>query len=183
LITREKQILLSKITDQIDVAVIAGDGKNHISLMNPAAERFFHQRFEDRQGWPVASLGLQNVVDAARQEGLNKVSEFEIGENKRKVFVRTDTYFELGQPNYLIFVTDIQQILRDEERLAWQRLLRVLSHEINNSLTPIASIAETLTQLVENQALDESIDARLHQSMKEGLSVVSERAHSLNHFI
>ena len=184
LITREKQILLSKITDQIDVAVVAVDDNRHITLMNPAAERLFQQRFEDRQGWPIASLGLQNLVDATQQENLNKVSEFEIGENKRKVYVRTDTYFELGIPHYLIFITDIQHILRDEERLAWQRLLRVLSHEINNSLTPIASIAETLNQLVDTRESSEGADtSQLQVSMQEGLSVISERAHALNHFI
>ena len=184
LVTREKQILLSKITDQIDVAVVAVNDKRHITLMNPAAERLFKQRFEDRQGWPITSLGLQNLVDATQQENLNKVSELEIGDNKRKMYVRTDTYFELGIPHYLIFITDIQHILRDEERMAWQRLLRVLSHEINNSLTPIASIAETLGQLVNTQNSDQTIASpQLQVSMKEGLSVISERAHALNHFI
>lgn len=184
LVTREKQILLSKITDQIDVAVIAVSDQRHITLMNPAAERVFGHRFEDRQGWPITSLGLQNLVDATQQENLNKVSELEIGENKRKMYVRTDTYFELGNLHYLIFITDIQHILRDEERLAWQRLLRVLSHEINNSLTPIASIAETLGQLVRTQQSESGAMAvGLQESMQEGLDVIAERAHALNHFI
>lgn len=184
LITREKQILLSKITDQIDVAVVAVNDQRHITLMNPAAERLFKQRFEDRQGWPITSLGLQNLVAATQQENLNKVSELEIGDNKRKMYVRTDTFFELGIPHYLIFITDIQHILRDEERVAWQRLLRVLSHEINNSLTPIASIAETLHQLVKTQEDDPEVGSpQLSASMKEGLSVISERAHALNLFI
>ena len=58
-----------------------------------------------------------------------KVVEFEIKEQKKKVYVHTDEYFEKGIRQQLIFVTDIEKILREEERQAWQKLLRVLSHE------------------------------------------------------
>lgn len=179
LITREKQILLTKITDQIDVAVIAVDSSHHLTLMNPAAERLFKKRFEELSGWPIKTLGLQNAMN----KSLNKVVELEVNGDKRKVYVRTDTYFELGQKHHIIFVTDIQHLLRDEERLAWQRLLRVLSHEINNSLAPIASISETLTQAVEIEDSNKVLSATTQRNLKEGLSVITERAHSLNHFI
>lgn len=182
LISREKQILLGKVTDHIDVAIVAVDEQANITLMNPSAERLFKQRFSELEGWPIKTLGLQNVVADAGDAFLNKVTEFEIGHNRRKVYVRTDNYFELGKRHQLIFITDIQHILRDEERLAWQKLLRVLSHEINNSLTPIASIAETLTQMAELAAQDasKSID---QADLKNGLGVIAERAHALNHFI
>ncbi|MBL4630996.1 MAG: histidine kinase, partial [Paraglaciecola sp.] len=74
LITREKQILLAKVTDQIDVAIVAVDNNQAISLMNPAAERLFKCRFEEMQGWPIKHLGLQNVLC----KDYNKVAEFEI---------------------------------------------------------------------------------------------------------
>lgn len=179
LITREKQILLSKVTNQIDVAVIAVDENNNISLMNPSAERLFGKRFESIQSWPIKTLGLQSVIN----EPVNKVTEFEIDKNKRKVYVRTDKYFELGKPHHLIFITDIQQILRDEERQAWQKLLRVLSHEINNSLTPIASISETLVGVINQKDNQETLTQSAKENLSEGLEVITERAHSLNHFI
>lgn len=183
LITREQQILLTKVTDQIDVAIVAIDEKQTISLMNPAAEKLFRQRFSELKGWPVKSLGLQAVVEQAIQSGIRKVTEFEINQIKRKVYVRTDTYLASGKQHFLIFITDIQNLLREEERLAWQKLLRVLSHEINNSLTPIASISETLSQVLLNQTGDPENRTELNQTMHEGLGVISERAHSLNHFI
>jgi nitrogen fixation/metabolism regulation signal transduction histidine kinase len=179
LITREKQILLTKITDQIDVAVIAVDQNDHLTLMNPAAERLFKRRFEELQGWPVKALGLQEAIN----QSLDKVVEFEIDDDKRKVYVRTDTYFEMGEQHRLVFITDIQHLLRDEERLAWQRLLRVLSHEINNSLAPIASISETLTQAIKTEDPSEVLSEPTQRNLVEGLSVITERAHSLNHFI
>lgn len=179
LITREKQILLTKVTNQIDVAIIATDHNNAISLMNPAAERLFKKRFESIQGWPIKTLGLDNILS----ESVNKITEFELDQNKRKVYVRTDTYFELGKQHYLIFITDIQHMLRDEERQAWQKLLRVLSHEINNSLTPIASISETLTQVIKQEDNRDTLTPSARENLNEGLSVITERAHSLNHFI
>ena len=179
LITREKQILLTKITDQIDVAVIAVDHGNHLTLMNPAAEKLFKRRFDDLRGWPIKALGLQDAINQA----LDKVIEFEINEDKRKVYVRTDTYFEMGEQHHIIFITDIQHLLRDEERLAWQRLLRVLSHEINNSLAPIASISETLSKALEVEREQKVLSELTQRNLTEGLSVITERAHSLNHFI
>lgn len=175
LITREKQILLAKVTDQIDVAIVAADNNHAISLMNPAAEKLFKCRFEEMHGWPINQLGLQNVL----LKDYNKVAEFEIKQHKKKVLVRTDEYFEKGIKHKLIFITDIQNLLREEERQAWQKLLRVLSHEINNSIAPIASIGETLQKMVEKQYSGTDLD----NDLKEGLGVITERAQSLNIFI
>ena len=177
LITREQQVLLTKVTDQIDVAIVAVDENQAITLMNPAAEALFRQRFDELEGWPAKELGLQEVVSQALNDGIKKVTQFEINQTKRKVYVCTDNYIAQGKPQVLIFITDIQNLLRQEERQAWQRLLRVLSHEINNSLAPIASISETLLTQVktENNSTDEL--------MIEGLEVVKDRALSLNQFI
>lgn len=177
LITKEQQILLTKVTDQIDVAIIAVDESQAITLMNPAAEALFRRRFEQLEGWPAKELGLQEVVTQALDNGIRKVTQFEINQTRRKVYVRTDNYIAQGKSHVLIFITDIQNLLRQEERQAWQRLLRVLSHEINNSLAPIASISETLLSQVNN------VESSSNELMKEGLEVVKDRALSLNHFI
>jgi len=185
LITKEKQVLLHKVIAQIDVAIIAVDEKSNITLMNPSAEKFFSCRFDEMQGWPIKSLGLQDVLTAE----YHKVVEFEIKEYKKKVYIHTDEYFEKGIKQQLIFITDIQNLLREEERQAWQKILRVLSHEINNSLAPIASISETLTRLLSNNMaqFDKGKklmkDAELVEDLQEGLSVITERANSLNSFL
>ncbi|KGJ90534.1 hypothetical protein ND16A_1930 [Thalassotalea sp. ND16A] len=199
LISKEKQVLLYKVIAQIDVAIIAVDNKGSISLMNPSAEKLFSCRFEQMQGWPINTLGLQDILSGEHR----KVIEFEIKEHKKKVFIHTDEYFEKGIKQQLIFITDIQNLLREEERQAWQKLLRVLSHEINNSLAPIASISETLTRLLANDSaladstladrtltgrtltdrtLTES-NAELVADLQEGLLVITERANSLNIFL
>lgn len=188
LITREHQILLGKVTSQIDVAIIALNSEEKITLMNPAAEKLFQCRFEQRQGAPIKELGLQDVVQGAG--AFRKVVEFELKPYKKKVYLHTDEYFDHGVKHQLIFITDIQHLLQEEERQAWQRLLRVLSHEINNSLAPIASISETLSKLVtQNAALQtensesNDNDSDLNENLTMGLDVIKERSHSLNAFI
>lgn len=175
LVTKEHQLLLDKVISQIDVAIIAVDSFNAISLMNPAAEKLFGREFSALEGWPIKKLGLENVLNG----DFSQVFEFEVEKHPKKVYVHTDEFFEKGARHKLIFITDIQQLLRDEERNAWQRLLRVLSHEINNSLAPIASISETL----EKQAKQRAGDNEFAQDLSEGLEVISERANSLNQFI
>ncbi|MCJ8293304.1 MAG: ATP-binding protein [Colwellia sp.] len=205
LISRERQILLDKITQQIDVAIIAVDKNSHIILMNPAAEKLFSYRFDEVAGWPISTLGLQDVLTHENRQ----VTEFEVKAHKKKVFIHTDEYLEQGERKKLIFITDIQTLLHEEERQAWQKLLRVLSHEINNSLTPIASLSDTLIRLIVNQkalATEQNIDenngsvssisanntsvdgssidnTELFDDLEEGLAVIAERAQSLNEFL
>ena len=88
LISRERQILLDKITQQIDVAIIAVNKNSNIILMNPAAEKLFACRFEEVAGWPISTIGLQDVLTNEHR----KVTEFEIKAHKKKVFIHTDEY-------------------------------------------------------------------------------------------
>ncbi|WP_019029792.1 sensor histidine kinase [Colwellia piezophila] len=195
LISRERQILLDKVTQQIDVAIIAVNQNSNIILMNPAAEKLFSYRFDEVAGWPISTLGLQDVLTHESRQ----VTEFEVKAHKKKVFIHTDEYLEQGERKKLIFITDIQKLLHEEERQAWQKLLRVLSHEINNSLTPIASLSDTLIRLIgiqkkviieqtatENNstAINTSVNnTELFEDLEEGLAVIAERAQSLNEFL
>lgn len=172
---KEQQLLFAKVVAQIDVAIIAADAQGKIVLINPSAEKLFSCRFEQVNGGGVNQLGLHKVLNQA----INQVVEFELKHQKKKVYLHTDEYLVNGQRHKLIFITDIQRLLRDEERLAWQRLVRVLSHEINNSLTPIASISESLKLLTR----DDLAETETQQDLTEGLAIISERAHSLNRFI
>ncbi|MCO4799446.1 MAG: GHKL domain-containing protein [Colwelliaceae bacterium] len=172
---KEQQLLFAKVIDQIDVAIIATDANNKIALINPSAEKLFSCRQDEIIHGPISQLGLQHVID----QEVRKVVEFELKQFRKKVYLHTDEYLAFGQQHKLIFITDIQRLLRDEERQAWQRLVRVLSHEINNSLAPIASISETLKHICEQELSTSDIQ----DDLQEGLSVISERAQSLNYFI
>src|SRR5688572_24376907 len=79
----------------------------------------------------------------------------------------------------LVVMTDVQHALRAEERQAWQRLVRVLGHEINNSLGPISSIAETLRSGLARP--DRRPD--LEEDLQRGLEVIERRAAALARFM
>ena len=91
--------------------------------------------------------------------------------------LRRATFRLHGLPHVLLVLSDVAAVLREEERLAWQRLIRVLSHEINNSLTPIKSISSSLRSRTEPLAAEDRED------FNRGLSIIEERAASLNRFL
>jgi two-component system nitrogen regulation sensor histidine kinase NtrY len=92
--------------------------------------------------------------------------------------VRTSDFRQGGIPHVLIVLSDVSVALREQERDAWQRLIRVIGHEINNSLTPIKSIAGSLRALMlARPASDSSV------TLDRGLGIIENRAESLNRFI
>jgi signal transduction histidine kinase len=93
--------------------------------------------------------------------------------------IRRSTFRERGLPHQLLVLSDLSRALREEERQAWQRLVRVLGHELNNSLAPIKSIAATL----ENLLVREQRPADWHDDMRRGLAVITARAEALSRFM
>jgi nitrogen fixation/metabolism regulation signal transduction histidine kinase len=93
--------------------------------------------------------------------------------------LRRTTFREQGMAHTLVVLTDLSRALREEERAAWQRLVRVLAHELNNSLAPIKSIAGTMTALLKRPTRTEDWE----QDMQRGLEVISSRAEALNRFV
>jgi two-component system nitrogen regulation sensor histidine kinase NtrY len=93
--------------------------------------------------------------------------------------VRRADWRQGGLPLDLVVLSNVSRALREEERQAWQRLVRVLGHELNNSLAPIRSIAGSLSALLarEPRPSDWLDDAQ------RGLSVVGSRAESLARFL
>jgi len=170
----ESQLLVSKIIQNIDVAIIAVDENKHLALLNPAAEKLLNVELAQVLHQPLDKIAQRLLTTKTEQ-----VVELNFAKGKRKFQVIRDQYREHGQQHELFFVTDVNVLLRDHERQAWQNLIRVLSHEINNSLAPIASLANTLQTLASKQELSTSFS----QNLSEGLAIITERAQSLKTFI
>ena len=92
--------------------------------------------------------------------------------------MRRTTFRQEGRPHQLLVLADVSRPLRDEERQAWQRLIRVIGHEINNSLAPIKSIAGSL----ESMLAREQIPDDWNDDMRRGLAVIAARSDSLSRF-
>jgi nitrogen fixation/metabolism regulation signal transduction histidine kinase len=91
--------------------------------------------------------------------------------------VRRSSFRQRGVPHTLLVLSDVSSALREEERIAWRRLIRVLGHEISNSLAPIKSIAGTLRSRIPHLPPDSAIN------FERGLNVIESRAEALNRFV
>jgi two-component system nitrogen regulation sensor histidine kinase NtrY len=165
----EAGALLRRVMDEIQVAVLAFDKTGHAVLGNRAAERLL--------GVPLSRLLESGGLDARRlhleaalQGDSPRVMELHLPGASGRFEVRRSTFRLGGLPHQLLVLTDLRRALREEERLAWQRLVRVLGHEINNSLAPIHSISSSLSG-----AAPEDVAA--------GLAVISRRSESLMRFM
>jgi nitrogen fixation/metabolism regulation signal transduction histidine kinase len=168
----EASALLRRVVGSIDAPVLAFDPAGILRLMNPAAENVLALPPDGSIGQPAADLGLTGLLEEP-DEG---IVVLEHHDRSTRWMVHRSTFRQRGVPHALLLLTDVSAALREEERQAWRRLIRVLGHEINNSLAPIKSIAGTLrTQLISGVATDEDLDRGLH--------IVESRAESLYRFV
>jgi two-component system nitrogen regulation sensor histidine kinase NtrY len=171
----EATALLRRVMEEIDVAVIAFDGQHRLRLVNRGGERLLGQPAERLLGLTAQGLGLADCLEGESGRALDAV--FPGGSGRWEV--RCSTFRQNGLPHRLLVLADLSRVLRAEERSAWQRLVRVLGHEINNSLSPIKSIAGSLRSLAERSARPTDWE----QDLRTGLQVIEERSQALGRFM
>ncbi len=171
----EAAALLGKVVEEIDVAVFTFDGEQRLRLVNRAGERLLARPAERLLGRTAEELGLAPAL----ARGEPQVMEMTLPGGVGRFEVRGNAFRQGGLPHRLLVLANMSRALREEERQAWQRLIRVLGHELNNSLAPIKSIAGSLESLLGREALpaDWTEDAR------RGLTVIGARAESLSRFM
>ena len=174
----EATALLRTVMAEIDQAVFAFDGRECLRLVNRAGERLLAQPARRLLGRTSSELGLAECLKAEEGAGPHTMQMMFPGGFGRWD-IRRGTFREGGAQHQLLVLTDLSQTLREEERTAWQRLLRVLGHELNNSLAPIKSVAGSLADLLSHQPRQ----ADWGEDMQRGLEVISSRADSLARFV
>ncbi len=170
----EASALLRTVMVEIDVAVFTFDGSHTLRLVNRAGERLLGATADELLGRTADSLGLAPCLDGPSP----RIADASFPGGAGRYEVRRTTFREEGRPHQLLVLADVSRPLRDEERQAWQRLIRVIGHEINNSLAPIKSIAGSLESLV---ARDE-LPSDWHEDMKRGLAIIAARSDALSRF-
>ena len=171
----EATTLLRKVMAEIDVAVFAFDDRQRLQLTNRTGERLLAHSAEQLLGKSAEDLGL---ADCLVGESLPSIQRSFPGGSGRWG-VRRSSFREGGVPHQLVVLSDLSRALRDEERQAWQRLLRVLGHELNNSLAPIKSMAATLESLLARNPRP----ADWQDDMIRGLAVIASRSEALGRFM
>lgn len=174
----EATALLRTVMGEIDVAVFAFDGNQCLRLVNRAGERLLAQPTMRLLGRTSDQLGLTACLNAGAGAGPHTMQMVFPG-GVGRWDIRRSTFREGGAQHQLLVLTDLSKTLREEERTAWQRLLRVLGHELNNSLAPIKSVAGSLADLLNRQPRPDDWD----EDVQHGLEVISSRADSLARFV
>jgi two-component system nitrogen regulation sensor histidine kinase NtrY len=167
--------LLQRVMEEIDVAVFAVDGNGALRLVNRAGERLLGRPADMLLGRPADTLGLGMCLTGEPRRVLDATFPADGGRWE----LRRSSFRQGGVPVQLLVLTDLRHALREEELQAWQRLVRVLSHEINNSLAPIQSLAGSLRALLGRAPRPADADDDLHR----GLDVIGSRAESLSRFM
>lgn len=171
----EASALLATVMSELESAVLAFDGHRVLRLANPAAARLFARPVDALLGLSASDLGCEALLDS-RTPGLVSL-DFPGGAGRWEV--RRSSFRQDGLAHQLVVLHDVSHALREEERLAWRRLIRVLSHELNNSLTPITSIANSLGRFIARADIDEGS----RDDVQRGLGVIEARAEALNRFL
>ena len=170
----EAGALLRTVMVEIDVAVFTFDGAQTLRLVNRAGERILAQPAEQLLGRTAGELGLGPCLAGQSP----RIEDVAFPGASGRWEVRRTTFRQGGRPHQLLVLADVSRPLRDEERQAWQRLIRVIGHEINNSLAPIKSIAGSLESMLARDAMPDD----WNEDMKRGLAVIAARSDSLSRF-
>jgi two-component system nitrogen regulation sensor histidine kinase NtrY len=171
----EAAALVRSVFEHIDSAILTFDDRARVRLVNRSAERLLGRTADQLHGRSATDLGL----DAFLRGDDMRNAELLLPGGHGRFRIRRTTFRESGVPHVLLSMSDLSRTLRDEERQAWQRLLRVLSHELNNSLAPIRSIAGSLATILARDPLPDG----WQDDTQRGLGVITARAESLTRFL
>jgi len=171
----EATALLAKVMEEIDVALFTFDEGQSLTLVNRGGERLLGKPRTELLGRTAGALHLDHCLSGPANRVLDSTFAGRIGRWE----MRRSRFREGGLPHQLVMLTDLTHALRQEERQAWQRLVQVLRHEINNSLAPIRSIAGTLRRILDRSPRPDDWETDVTQ----GLHVISERSGALGRFM
>lgn len=171
----EATALLQTVMAEIDVAIFAFDMEQRLKLVNRAGERLLGQPAERIMGRSATDLRLADCLEGEA----TRVLQMSFPGGTSRWEVRRSTFRQRGVPHHLLVFADLSRALREEEKQAWQRLVRVLGHELNNSLAPIHSLAGSLENIIVREPLPED----WKDDMRKGLGVIGSRSAALSRFM
>src|SRR5271170_1707087 len=183
----EATALFRRVIAELDAPVFAFDQGEILRLVNPAAERVFNLVAARDLGRTARELKLEMLLDQQGEgvillDSQNQASRTPSrwpSRSPTRWIVRRSEFRQQGVPHTLLLLSDVSAALREEERIAWRRLIRVLGHEISNSLAPIKSIAGSLRSRLPQSGVAGNGSL---PDFDRGLGVIESRAESLNRF-
>jgi nitrogen fixation/metabolism regulation signal transduction histidine kinase len=171
----EATALLRTVMEEINIAIFAFDADRRLRLANHAAQILLAKPAERILGRDAADIGMAECLEGEQPRMLN----LKFAGGAGRWGMRRSEFREGGRPHQLVVIADLSRTLREEELQAWQRIVRVLGHELNNSLAPIKSIAGSLSTLLKSPRRADDWE----DDMRSGLDIIASRADSLARFM
>jgi nitrogen fixation/metabolism regulation signal transduction histidine kinase len=180
----EATALLRTVMEEIDVAIFTFDNENKLRLVNRAGERLLARPVERLLGFTAGELGLGASLEGEPV----RTMELTFPGGSGRWGMRRGSFRQAGLPHHLLVLSDLSRALRDEERQAWQRLIRVMGHELNNSLAPIQSVAQSLESGLnslrnEGDDVQPEVNRALMDDMQQGFGIIRSRTEALGRFM
>jgi two-component system nitrogen regulation sensor histidine kinase NtrY len=180
----EATALLRTVMEEIDVAIFTFDNENKLRLVNRAGERLLARPVERLLGFTAGELGLGASLEGEPV----RTMELTFPGGSGRWGMRRGSFRQAGLPHHLVVLSDLSRALRDEERQAWQRLIRVMGHELNNSLAPIQSVAQSLESGLnslrnEGDDVQPEVNRALMDDMQQGFGIIRSRTEALGRFM
>jgi nitrogen fixation/metabolism regulation signal transduction histidine kinase len=179
----EASALLRTAMEEIDVAIFTFDNENKLRLVNRAGERLLARPAERLLGFTAEELGLEACLHGEP----TRTMELNFPGGSGRWGMRRGSFRQGGLPHHLIVLSDLSRTLRDAERQAWQRLIRVLGHELNNSLAPIQSVAQGLEaglqSAIKASELQDGRGNAILEDLRQGLGIIRSRTEALARFM
>ncbi|RVU34576.1 ATP-binding protein [Rheinheimera riviphila] len=200
----QRELLLDTVLQSSPSALVLTDDHNRVLLTNPAARQLFlhGQKFDGRvlddvlAQWPELQLAFSGYLQQP-QQGLLHLETRDVAFNGNQsqgqgaaIWHLSSSQFMLNQrQHFLYLLKPMTAEIQREELNAWKKLLRVIGHELNNSLAPLSSLAYSGQQLLEKQVLEtqspekQAADLATLQPLRQILATISERSQHLNQFL
>jgi two-component system nitrogen regulation sensor histidine kinase NtrY len=170
----EAAALVGRVVEEVEIPIFAFDPEQKLRLVNSAGEKLLRQSSAKLLGNQASDLGIETALSADNETLISLPFA-----GTARWFLRRSAFRQQGVPHTLVVLSDVSRALREEERRAWQRLIGVIGHELNNSLAPIKSIAGSLN----TRLTDTTLNSELRQDFERGLQIIEDRAASLNRFL
>jgi two-component system, NtrC family, nitrogen regulation sensor histidine kinase NtrY len=178
----EAAALLRTVIEEIDVAIFTFDNSHTLKLVNRAGERLLARPSERLLGFTAGELGLAGCIEGESARTVELSFPGGVG----RWGLRRGSFRQDGLPHDLIVLSDLSRTLREEERQAWQRLIRVLGHELNNSLAPIQSVAQSMESNLQRAQIDTPPSSKIDMvldDLRQGLAIIRSRTEALGRFM
>jgi nitrogen fixation/metabolism regulation signal transduction histidine kinase len=175
----EATALLARILEVMSAPLFAFDRNHQLQLVNDAGVALLGRPHARCFGYTARELGLEELLAAPDQ------TIHTVGATATRWLLRKAEFRQDGVPHTMLLLSDVSQSLQEEEQRSWRRLIRVLGHELSNSLAPIKSIAGSLLARVDQltQLTQPTDDSTATRDFRRGLSVIESRADALHRFV